>query len=240
MVADSVSLLLDYPADLAANEIQVWTGAQFRSAKPAPVSDYLYHAMEKLHAMGQYDLVPKEPLHRYLEELKPLVVGLCPAVDRALLVQNLGRLGKTESVLAAPVEILMRQSTISAGGALAASGPGGEADFLQATSQLRELSLLIERLGPLLTPNRTAAAAGGSGGPGAGGSLPGRGAGAAAAAAGAALVGSAATAALAGASAERHDLLLAQILSVASMAARTDAELRAALDKLRSVGVDVP
>ena len=74
MVADSVSLLLDYPADLAANEIQAWTGAQFRGAKPAPVSDYLYHAMEKLHAMGQYDLVPKEPLHRYLDELKPLVV----------------------------------------------------------------------------------------------------------------------------------------------------------------------
>jgi len=208
MVADSVNLLLDYPADLAANEIQVWTGAQFRSPKPAPVSDYLYHAMEKLHAMGQYDLVPKEPLHRYLEELKPLVVELCPAVDRTLLVQNLSRLGKTESVLAAPVEILMRQSTISAGGGLAASGLGGEADFLQATSQLRELSLLIERLGPLLASNSAAAAPAGSGGP--------------------------------GASVERHDLLLAQILSVASMAARTDAELRAALDKLRSVGVDVP
>ncbi len=166
MVADSVSLLLDLPADLAANEIQVWTGAQFRSAKPAPVSDYLYHAMEKLHVMGQYDLVPKEPLRRYLDELKPLVVELCPAVDRALLVQNLGRLGRTESVLAAPVEILMRQSSISAGGGLAASGPGGEAGVVQATSQLHELSLLIERLGPLLGPNRTAAPPAESGGPG--------------------------------------------------------------------------
>ena len=33
MVADSVNLLLDYPADLAAVEIQAWTTAQFRSAK---------------------------------------------------------------------------------------------------------------------------------------------------------------------------------------------------------------
>ncbi len=102
MVADSVNLLLDYPVDLAANEIQTWTAAQFRSGKPVPVSDYLYHAVEKLHAMGQYHLVPKDSLQRYLDDLKPLVLDLCPAADRELLAQNLGRLGKTESMLAAP------------------------------------------------------------------------------------------------------------------------------------------
>ena len=102
MVADSVNLLLDYPADLAGNEIRAWTTAQFRSARPAPVSDYLYHAVEKLHAMGQYQLVPQDALQRYLEDLKPLVLELCPAADRALLAQNLGRLGKTDSILSAP------------------------------------------------------------------------------------------------------------------------------------------
>ena len=236
MVTDSIRLLLDYPADLAANEIQAWTRAQFRSAKPAPVSDYLYHAMEKLHAMGQYDLVPKEPLHRYLDELKPLVVELCPPVDRALLVQNLGRLGKAESILAAPVEILRRQATISAGGGLAASGPDGEAGLLQTTSQLREVSLLIERLGPLLASNRMPAAPAESVGPGVGAPQPGR---AAVAAAGAALVSGAAAAALPDASAERRDNLLSQVLSVAAMAARTDGELRAALDQLRNVGIEI-
>ncbi|MCM3876932.1 MAG: DUF4388 domain-containing protein, partial [Thermoanaerobaculia bacterium] len=80
----------------------------------------------------------------------------------------------------------------------------------------------------------------GEGGAAPGGLPAGRGGRAAAAEAGAALVAGAATSALSGASAERRDVLLSQILSVAAMAARTDGELRAALDKLRSLGIDVP
>ncbi len=238
MVADSVNLLLDYPADLAAVEIQAWTTAQFRSAKPVPVSDYLYHAVQKLHAMGQYDLVPKDPLRRYLDDLKALVLDLCPAADRALLAQNLSLLGKTENILAAPVEILTRQGGLSAGGGgLATDGLRNEAIFPEGASHLRDLSLLIERLGPLLASSPTALPGEPRGGPGAHASTAAR---SGAAAAGAALVGGAAAAALPGASAERRDVLLSQILSVAAMAARTDAELHAALDKLRSMGVEVP
>ncbi len=237
MVADSVNLLLDYPADLAANEIQAWTTAQFRSAKPAPVSDYLYHAVEKLHAMGQYQLVPKDSLQRYLDDLKPLVLELCPAADRTLLAQNLGRLGNTESVLSAPVEFLRRQGGLAAGGGPTSSGLRSEDGLPDTAPHLRELSFLIERLGPMLAAGATSALGEPSGRQGPGGPAGSRGA---AAAAGAALVGGAAAAALPGASAERRDVLLSQILSVAAMAARTDAELHAALDKLRIIGVDVP
>jgi uncharacterized protein DUF4388 len=237
MVADSVNLLLDYPADLAANEIQAWTAAQFRSAKQAPVSDYLYHAVEKLHALGQYHLVPKDALRRYIDDLKPLVLELCPAADRALLSQNLGRLGKTESILAAPVEILRRQGGLPAGGGLTASGSRSEDSFPESATHLRELSLLIDRLGPVLASGGIAAPGEPGGRRGAGVPAAAR---SAAAAAGAALVGGAAAAALPGSSLERRDVLLSQILSVAAMAARTDAELRAALDKLRSIGIDVP
>jgi hypothetical protein len=237
MVSDAINLLLDYPAELAANEIQAWMTAQFRSAKPAAVSDYLYHAVEKIHAMGHYQLVPKDSLLRYLEELKPLVLANCPPADKALLTQNLGRLGRTESILAAPVEILRRQGGLAGGEDVTASR--SREGFPAAAAHLQELSLLIERLGPLL-------GSGGFPGPkGAGGSAPagilaGRASGAAVAAAGAALVEGAATSALPGASAERRDVLLSQILSVAAMAARTDGELRAALEKLRSLGIDVP
>ena len=156
MVADSINLLLDYPADLAANEIQAWTTGQFRGAKPAPVSDYLYHALEKLHAMGQFHLVPKDPLQRYIDDLKPFVLELCPAADRALLAQNLSRLGNTESILAAPVEILRRQGGLAAGGSLATSGLKGGDSLPESGSHLRELSLLIERLGPMLASTGTA------------------------------------------------------------------------------------
>jgi len=237
MVSDAINLLLDYPADLAANEIQAWMTAQFRSARPAAVSDYLYHAVEKIHAMGQYHLVPKDSLLRYLEELKPLVMASCPPADKALLTQNLGRLGQTESILAAPVEILRRQGGLAGGENVTASRGGGE--FPAAPFHLQELSLLIERLGPLLASGGFPVLTG-EGGPAPGRTLTARGGGAALAAAGAALVAGAATSALPGASAERRDVLLSQILSVAAMAARTDGELHAALDKLRSLGIDVP
>ncbi|MEO8587484.1 MAG: DUF4388 domain-containing protein [Acidobacteriota bacterium] len=237
MVADAVNLLLDYPADLAANEIEGWMTAQFRSAKPAAVSDYLYHAVGKIHAMGQYQLVPKDALHRYLEELKPLVLATCPGADRALLAQNLERLGRSETNLSAPVEILSRQAGLAGGENVTARRGSGEG-LAQGPSHLHELSHLIERLGPLLAsgglpmPGENAGAAPAR-------SSAGRGGGAATAAAGAALVAGAATAALPGASAERRDVLLSQILTVAAMAARTDGELRGALDKLRSLGIDV-
>jgi hypothetical protein len=247
MVSDSINLLLDYPVNLAAGEIQSWMTAQFRTAKPAPVADYLYHAVEKIHAMGQYQLVPKEALGRYLDELKTLVVDLCPAVDQPLLLENLGRLGKSESIMAAPVEFLRRQGTLAGEGTIAGSGGDGSA---QPASHLRELSVLFDRLGPFLTsmgggalnaPLSASLPPGVPLPPGAAG--PGRATGeaaAAASAAGAALVGGAGSAGFANATAERRDVLLSQILSVAAMAARTDAELRGALDKLRSMGVDIP
>ena len=233
MVADAINLLLDYPADLAANEIQAWTTAQFRSARPAPVSDYLYHAVEKIHALGQYHLVPKDSLLRYIDELKPLVLALCPSVDQELLAQNFSRLGATESILAAPVEILRRQGGLAGAENLAASRGGAEGAF-QGAAHLNELSHLIERLGPFLTAAAAPAMErSGSISRAALTARPG-------AASGAALVEGPAANALRGASAERRDVLLSQILSVAAMAARTDAELHQALDRLRTLGVDVP
>lgn len=226
MVSDSINLLLAHPADLAAAEIQTWTVAQFRGrAQNVPISDYLYHAIEKIHAMGQYDLVPREPLRRYVADLCRSVLGFCPPEDRELLLQNLGRLGQAESVLAAPVEVLHRQGT-TAGAPMAARPAGGEqaAPLSPATvSDLRHLSMLLERLGPLeagprapfAADPRTGAPAGAPAGP-------------APAAPFGALVQS------------PREALVSQILAVAAIASRSEGELDSALDRLRAAGVDVP
>ena len=110
MVAESINILLDYPAGLAANEVQAWTVAQFRGrGQSAPIADYIYHAVEKIHAMGVYDLVPREPLHRYVADLSQRLLEFCPPADREVLRQNLGRLGQSESALGGAVEMLRRQ-----------------------------------------------------------------------------------------------------------------------------------
>jgi hypothetical protein len=235
MVAESVNLLLDCPASLAANEIQAWVVAQFRGrAQNVPIADYLYHAVEKIHAMGQYDLVPRDALRRYTDDLGQRLLAFCPPADREMLRQNLGRLGQTESVLAAPVEMLHRQGTTSDAPAVTKYSSGEHALPLTAStvSDLKHLSMLLERLGPV--GHLEAPAAGyGPGGrgevpPGAvPGAAPGPPAGAAPPYYGPAVP-------------SPREAVVSQILAIAAVAARSEAELAAALERLRAAGVDVP
>jgi hypothetical protein len=152
-VADSVALLLDYPPELAAWEIQSWTSAQFRGRKATvPVSDYLFHALEKIHMMGTYELVPRDSLARYLEDLAQIVLGFCPEEDRELLLSNLSRLGQSSSVLAQPVEVLHRQigsaSPLASEKRESAERPMPD-DMMR---QLKRFTMLVERFEQQLAP----------------------------------------------------------------------------------------
>ncbi|MEO8054862.1 MAG: DUF4388 domain-containing protein [Acidobacteriota bacterium] len=238
MVAESINLLLDHPAALTATEVQAWTIAQFRGrSQGVAISDYLYHAIEKLHAMGQFDLVPRDPLRRYLQDLSQQLLVFCPSADRDLLRQNLGRLGQAESILSAPIEMLHRQGTIAGAPTVTRplSGEHGVPLAANTVSDLRHLSMLIERLGPLdALPAAGSYGASGrrEGGPfGASSGAP----------AAPAAVGAALPAAPFGAMVQSpREALVSQILAVAAMAARSESELAQALERLRAAGVDVP
>lgn len=251
MVADAVNLLLDYPASFAASEIQSWTVAQFRGrAQNVPVSDFLYHAVEKIHAMGQYDLVPREPLRRYVAELSNRIVAFCPPADRDLLLQNLSRLGEASSVLAAPVEVLRRQGT-TAGAPLATKAKSSESAVPFSTtsvSDLRHLSILIERLGP---PGERGSVSYGAGTLTEAPPFPAAAAGAAVATGGGTVAaGGTPVREAAGGPAQAmpfgsliqspREALVSQILAVAAMASRSEADLVSALERLRAAGVDIP
>lgn len=159
IVADSVQLLMKYPPDVVANAIRAWTGAQYRrgSAAAVPVSDYLFHTLKKIHMMAEFRLVPREPLEVYLAGLRPLILQLCPAEDRAMLIENLGRLGEAPASIS-PAQNIFRQAqtegsgartsaSASAGGAGsgASSGAGSGSAQTQADT-LHRFSLVLERL----------------------------------------------------------------------------------------------
>jgi hypothetical protein len=234
MVAESINLLLDQPAALAATEVQAWTIAQFRGrSQNVAISDYLYHAVEKLHAMGQFDLVPRDPLRRYLQDLSQQLLAFCPPADRELLLQNLGRLGQAESVLSAPIEMLHRQGTMAGAPTVSRprSGEHGVPMAANTVSDLRHLSMLIERLGPLEAfPPSGGREAGpfGAVAPSAGGQAPAAGG------------GPPKAVPYGGTVQSPREALVSQILAVAAIAARSDAELGQALERLRAAGVDVP
>jgi hypothetical protein len=159
IVADSVQLLMKYPPDVVANAIRAWTGAQYRrgTAAPVPVSDYLYHTLKKIHMMAEFKLVPREPLEIYLAALRPLILALCPAEDRAMLIENLGRLGEAPASISQAQTIFRqaqgegggpRASASAAGSASGAggSGSGGAASADDAIRGLHRFGLLLERL----------------------------------------------------------------------------------------------
>ena len=155
IVADSVQLLMKHPPDVVANAIRSWTGAQYRrGAGPAvPVSDYLYHTLKKIHMMAEFRLVPLEPLETYLAGLRPLILALCPAEDRAMLIENLGRLGEAPASISQAQTIFRQAPTEGSGpraSAAAAAGSGagasGAATADDAIRGLHRFGLLLERL----------------------------------------------------------------------------------------------
>src|SRR5262245_10423854 len=145
MAADSVDVLLHYPADFVAAQIQAWVAAQ---RLEAPVSDYLYHGARKIWHVAELDLLPKEPVAAFLRKLALELLNYCPDVDRDLLRENLERLGQA---IAQPVSgpgVLHRQG----GDEVAAKEAPAQATPDRAlTREFRRLSLLLERLRPLAT-----------------------------------------------------------------------------------------
>jgi Domain of unknown function (DUF4388) len=110
MVADSIELLTRCPVDLVVAQLDAWTSSQYLSGRAGvPVSDFLFHAVQKIHMLGDFKLLPTSTLEPYLEKIKHAVLAVCPIEDRELLASNLGRLGASVSGPAPTVDILYRQ-----------------------------------------------------------------------------------------------------------------------------------
>jgi len=111
MVHDSIEILLHHPPELVVNEIQGWAAEQYSIAgAQAPVSDYYFHAIKKLHLMAEYKLIADQILFPFLEHVSGFLLLACPEEDRGLLASNIARLGKTETILSGPVQVLHRQA----------------------------------------------------------------------------------------------------------------------------------
>lgn len=121
MVADSVELLTRCPVDLVVAQLDSWTSSQYSSGRAGvPVSDFLFHAVQKIHMLGDFKLLPSTVLDPYLHQIKQAIVAVCPVEDRELLAANLARLGTSVTGPAPTVDILYRQPGTAA---TAASAP---------------------------------------------------------------------------------------------------------------------
>ena len=83
VVADSVQLLAKYPPEAILPTLRAWTAAQYRSGagSAVPISDYLFHALKKIHMMAEFKLVGREPMEAYL---LPDAAKIVSAVQQAV------------------------------------------------------------------------------------------------------------------------------------------------------------
>ena len=155
MVADSLGMLVALPPELVAAEIQTWISAQYRGAgAQVPISDYLFHALRKIHEVGDFRLIPEAAVAAYFQELKVLLLEFCPEGDRELLRTNLNHLGASTAGPPPPVEFLHRQPGGEVGGPaaapLAADSAAAAAPAVPVSAEIargmRRFTLLLERL----------------------------------------------------------------------------------------------
>jgi hypothetical protein len=149
MVADSMNLLLDCPPEGVASEIYAWALGQTHGPTSVSLSEYLFHALSKIHLMGEFRLVEKDRLEAYLRELGENLLECCSPEDQELLGRSLASLGRSETVSTA--EILHRQVggervLVPDGPALPLGGRAHASPGQASAAELRRLTLLVERL----------------------------------------------------------------------------------------------
>jgi hypothetical protein len=143
--SEPVEVLLRCPPEVVAMAIRGWAGAQ-RAGLDAgiPFADYLYHCVEKIHSLGELNLVAMEQLGPFLTGVCKLLLSFCPPEDRPALHRSLLLIGKSEPTAATAASIVHRRpgsQSAPAAGTPAAAG----ASSAETNASLRRVSLLLER-----------------------------------------------------------------------------------------------
>jgi hypothetical protein len=141
-----------------ASDLYVWAERQRESQREVPLPDLAFHALRKLHLIGEFRLVDPEALSAHVQQVGDAMLELFPAEERDGLKRRLARLGGSEMVRTGPIGLLHRgPGERLAASSEAATGPpldqtldGGTATSTMRPAEmqhnLRRLSLLEERL----------------------------------------------------------------------------------------------
>ena len=82
--SDAVETLMARPPELLVKQIHAWTLDQSRHQE-ASQSDFLFHALRKVHLFSILKLVDRDALEKYLDTVVPLTLQVCPAEERESL-----------------------------------------------------------------------------------------------------------------------------------------------------------
>jgi hypothetical protein len=165
-VANAEDLFM-LPLQTTAAEILGWVATQSHIGDAVTTSDYLFHAVKKIHLLAELELISYERINAFINGLKPFLLQSCPEHERASLASSLDNIEHSTGDVSAPVAVVHR-----AGGAqqVAAAGAPGVAAGGAVLSD-RRVGLLLHHLQGQLkgqaaaVPTGAAAAVGPAAGP---------------------------------------------------------------------------
>ncbi len=172
LVADSVESLLQHP-EMTANGIRTWVASHYSAlGGRTTISSLVFHAVRKIHLLGELKVVPRAPLDQFLTQLTPFLVANVPQEERESLRINLDHVGES-NVVVGGAALQLHQAPAGGTGApgSTATGGGSAEDAALTTEMLRGLrrfALMLEQSGAAQSaPQGAMGAAGAPGGPGA-------------------------------------------------------------------------
>lgn len=111
MAVDAVETLMNQPPALTGEVINGWAAGQYQGrGASVPFSDLLFHAVKKIHLLGEYKLVDAVRIERFIASLAPIVEQLCPPGDRDFFRTNLSRIGLSPALLTSHTAPIYRQA----------------------------------------------------------------------------------------------------------------------------------
>ena len=146
LAADGIGLLVRRAPGALTAQVQTWVSFHHQARRgTVRFADLAFHALRKLHLLGELGLTPKKELAPYLASLVEALVPLCAPEDRELLGSSLERLRL------APAELAGRDFSVGSGPvseAIGGRGAGGGAGGAELAQELRRFSLLLARVKP--------------------------------------------------------------------------------------------
>jgi len=156
--------LLPGSPEIAARVIAEWVHGQLaRPGERVLASDLVYHSLRKLYLLAEFELLPREPMLRYIQGASRYLVEACPVAERDDLKLRLSRLGEGEGATTSRAKYLHGGSSAgSSGGSGGGGAAGGGSDA--AAAAVGALGAATSKLGPM-PPSSTLGPVGSSPGP---------------------------------------------------------------------------
>lgn len=107
LVTEDVEASMTAPAALLQTT-RTWVVSQLTGSSGRRMSDYVFHAVKKLHLLAELELVDRAQMAAVLREIVPQLIADCPSGEQQVLVDSIGRIGREEAVLSTPLEYIHR------------------------------------------------------------------------------------------------------------------------------------